>query len=313
MINPIVPGDVDQVALVHVLPAAQPSPSHAATVQDQRKAALHPFGAELERLPGHFGEQPGTVVVDRAPRGIVSMPAQEGIAPGLGDAALPRTVLHRLQTRTGMVAFVGHQLSRVVRCRCRIDGGQVRGRICQRVRHRRGVALVGWVHLGRNHRTGVEIHGMLGLVDQVRAAVLHPGRSARCSIRFPACASVTADGAYDGEPVYRAVAERQPDPPVAVVIPPRSTAVPGPNAGTRPSQRDQHIHMIQAKERLGWHKAVGYGKRSHAQTAMFRYKAIIGSGLRARTLPAQNTETKVACSVLNRMARLGRPMSQRIC
>ena len=28
-------------------------------------------------------------------------------------------------------------------------------------------------------------------------------------------ASVIADGAYDGEPVYRAVAERQPDPPVS--------------------------------------------------------------------------------------------------
>src|SRR5918911_4713838 len=38
-------------------------------------------------------------------------------------------------------------------------------------------------------------------------------------------ASVTADGAYDGEPVYRAVAERQPDPPVAGVIPPRAPAV----------------------------------------------------------------------------------------
>src|SRR4051794_30556175 len=37
-------------------------------------------------------------------------------------------------------------------------------------------------------------------------------------------ASVTADGAYDGEPVYRAVAERQPDPPVAVIIPPRAPA-----------------------------------------------------------------------------------------
>src|SRR5918998_4657509 len=35
-------------------------------------------------------------------------------------------------------------------------------------------------------------------------------------------ASVTADGAYDGEPVYRAVAERQPDPPAAVIIPPRA-------------------------------------------------------------------------------------------
>src|ERR687893_71806 len=31
-------------------------------------------------------------------------------------------------------------------------------------------------------------------------------------------ASVFADGAYDGDPVYRAVAERQPDPPVAVIM-----------------------------------------------------------------------------------------------
>jgi len=46
---------------------------------------------------------------------------------------------------------------------------------------------------------------------------------------------------------------------------------------------------------------------------MFRYKAIIGSSLRARTLPAQKTETKVGCSVLNRMTRLGMPASQRIC
>src|SRR3954464_2808900 len=44
-------------------------------------------------------------------------------------------------------------------------------------------------------------------------------------------AAVIADGAYDGEPVYRAVAERHPAPPVAVVIPPRATAVPSPAAG----------------------------------------------------------------------------------
>ena len=31
-------------------------------------------------------------------------------------------------------------------------------------------------------------------------------------------ASVTADGVHDGEPVYRAVASRQPEPPVAVVV-----------------------------------------------------------------------------------------------
>ena len=125
-------------------------------------------------------------------------------------------------------------------------------------------------------------------------------------------ASVVADGAYDGEPVRRAMAERQPNRPVTVIIPPRSTAVPSPDAGTTPSQRDQHIQMIQAKVRLGWQKAVGYGRRSRAETTMFRYKAFVSSTIRARSLPAQKTETKINCLVLNRMTSLGMPVSQRI-
>src|SRR3954465_8627043 len=63
---------------------------------------------------------------------------------------------------------------------------------------------------------------------------------------------------------------------------------------------------------LRWQKAVGYGRRSLAETAISRYKTVIGHGLRARTLPAQNTEARVGCSVLNRMTRLGMPVSQRI-
>ena len=121
-----------------------------------------------------------------------------------------------------------------------------------------------------------------------------------------------ADGAYDGKPVYRAVAERQSEPPVAVVIPPRSTAVPSTNAETTPSQRDRHIELIRDKGRMGWQKAVGYGRRSLGETAMFRYKAVIGRSLRARSLPAQKTEARAGCAVLNRMTRLGMPVSQRI-
>jgi hypothetical protein len=125
-------------------------------------------------------------------------------------------------------------------------------------------------------------------------------------------ASVTADGAYDGDPVYRAVAARQPDPPAAVVIPPRASAVPGPTADTTPSQRDRHIGMIRDRGRLGWQRAVGYGRRALGETAVSRYKAIIGRGLRARALPSQKTEARVACAVLNRMTRLGRPVSRRL-
>ena len=55
-----------------------------------------------------------------------------------------------------------------------------------------------------------------------------------------------------------------------------------------------------------------YGRRSLGETAVFRYKTIIGRGLRARTLPSRKTEDRVACSVLNRMTRLGMPVSQHI-
>jgi hypothetical protein len=125
-------------------------------------------------------------------------------------------------------------------------------------------------------------------------------------------ASVTADGAYDGEPVYRAVAARQPDPPAAVIIPPRASAVVSPTADTAPTQRDRHIRVLRDRGRIGWQRAVGYGRRSLGETAVSRYKAIIGRHLRARTLPAQKTEVRTACSVLNRMTRLGMPVSQRI-
>ena len=125
-------------------------------------------------------------------------------------------------------------------------------------------------------------------------------------------ASVLADGAYDAEPVYRAVAERQQQSPPAVIIPPRATAVLSPSTDIAPSLRDRHIQLIQEKGRRGWEKAVGYGKRSLVETAMFRYKVLIGPTLRARQLAAQKSEAQMACAVINRITQLGMPISQRV-
>jgi Transposase DDE domain len=125
-------------------------------------------------------------------------------------------------------------------------------------------------------------------------------------------ASVTADGAYDGEPVYRAVASRQPDPPPDVVVPPRSSAVPSTETGGPPSQRDRHARLIAERGRMAWQRATGYGRRSLAETAVGRYKAIIGPRLRARGLPAQRGEVAVAVGVLNRMIRVAKPISVRV-
>jgi hypothetical protein len=130
-------------------------------------------------------------------------------------------------------------------------------------------------------------------------------------------ASVAADGAYDGAPVYQAIADHQPNPPPDVVIPPRASAVPSTEDAEARSQRDRHIRLIAEKGRMAWQKATGYGRRSLAETAVGRYKAIIGKAiigpkLRARILPAQQGEAAMAAEVLNRMIRVAKPISIRV-
>ena len=126
-------------------------------------------------------------------------------------------------------------------------------------------------------------------------------------------ASVMADGAYDAEPVYQAIAARQPnEPPPAVVIPPRRSAVLSPQADTGPSQRDGHIRLIQEQGRSAWRKVTGYGRRSLAETAIGRYKALIGPRLRARVLATQQGEAALGVEVLNHMIRVAKPNSVRI-
>src|SRR5918993_50603 len=93
-------------------------------------------------------------------------------------------------------------------------------------------------------------------------------------------ASVMADGAYDREPVYRAIAARQPQAPPSIVIPRRRSTVLSAQADTAPSQRDGHIRHIREQGRSAWREATEYGKRSLVETAIGRYKALIGPRMR---------------------------------
>lgn len=120
---------------------------------------------------------------------------------------------------------------------------------------------------------------------------------------------VTADGAYDGEPTYKEIAARGVD--IAVVIPPRDTAVPSADFEADSSQRDAHLLTIESLGRLGWQEVTSYGQRARVETAMGRYKSIIGARLRARSLPAQRAEARIGVAVLNRMLAAGRPKSVR--
>jgi hypothetical protein len=123
-------------------------------------------------------------------------------------------------------------------------------------------------------------------------------------------ASFTADGAYDRDDVYAGVAARHPE--AAVVVPPRSSAVPSDMAATAPTRRDQHLQCIAERGSRGWQKASGYNWRALIEADVSRYKRVIGDRLRSRTDGCQATEVAIAVRVLNRMLELGRPEYVRI-
>src|SRR5438034_10639085 len=78
-------------------------------------------------------------------------------------------------------------------------------------------------------------------------------------------ASFTADGAYDQDGVYSEVAARHPE--AAVIVPPRSNAVPSETAETAPTPRDRHLQAIAEHGRMGWQKTAGYNWRALVEAA----------------------------------------------
>ena len=124
--------------------------------------------------------------------------------------------------------------------------------------------------------------------------------------------SFTADGAYDTETVYEAVAqnaERQGRVMPRVLIPPRKgaqlTCAPSPAM----KQRNRNLRAITSKGRRLWHKTSGYSRRSRVENVNYRFKATFGPGMCARSLAGQRFEARLGCRILNRMAQLGMPRS----
>jgi Transposase DDE domain len=123
-------------------------------------------------------------------------------------------------------------------------------------------------------------------------------------------AAVYGDKAYDAFDIHSAVLARGAHP----VIPPRKDAAirPPPGLKNPPPTRGAAVARIAEIGRKAWKEEAHYHRRSLAETAMCRYKTIIGPGLKARTLETQKAEAAVAVRCLNRFTALGMPRSIRI-
>ena len=121
-------------------------------------------------------------------------------------------------------------------------------------------------------------------------------------------ARFTADGAYDTEAVYDAVAGSG-TPDIRLVVPPRRTATRTPSAEGAWAQRDAAVARIEQVGRRAWRKEAGANRQARVENAMFRLKRITGDGLRARNFEGQKREAVIRVNVLNRMLALGMPQS----
>lgn len=133
--------------------------------------------------------------------------------------------------------------------------------------------------------------------DQVDALLDQAGGKVAC---------FHGDGAYDQRKVYTSLAERGVD----VVIPPRKNAKiwRHGNTSSDPLPRDEAIRAIRRIGRKAWKEAIGYHRRSLAETAMYRIKRCFGGRLKSRKPPNQKTEVAIQCKLLNWFVALGMPV-----
>ena len=123
-------------------------------------------------------------------------------------------------------------------------------------------------------------------------------------------ASVSADGAYDTESVYRAISAHGAGRPAKIVIPPKRDALLSSDPVLK--ERNRHIRSVEKVGRRKWQSKSGYTKRSMVENSIYRYKAIIGAEMRSRNLACQRVETRIGWKILNTMAALGMPESYRV-
>jgi hypothetical protein len=117
--------------------------------------------------------------------------------------------------------------------------------------------------------------------------------------------TVGADGAYDTWDVYDAITDRGARP----VIPPQKNAKikKHGNCSGPPLPRDEAIRYIRGHGRKKWKRVSGYHRRSLAETAVYRFKQLMGRFVEARRWENECTEIRLKAKALNKMTRLGMP------
>ena len=118
---------------------------------------------------------------------------------------------------------------------------------------------------------------------------------------------VTADKMYDTNAVFQTIEDHFPD--ADIVIPPKDNTFAD---EVHHPKRMSNLVAFFALGDIGWQKQRQYGRRNVSETAMQRYKKIIGNTLHSRNFKNQRQEMLIGCSILNRFTDVWNPLSPRL-
>jgi len=119
--------------------------------------------------------------------------------------------------------------------------------------------------------------------------------------------AVSADGAYDTHDIHQTITDKG----ATALIPPRKDAVlrQHGNCKAPANPRDEILREVKRKGRKKWKSESGYHQRSLAETAMFRFKQLLGGKLSARIFENQAVEALLKCKAINKITSLGMPVA----
>jgi len=120
----------------------------------------------------------------------------------------------------------------------------------------------------------------------------------------------SGDGAYDTYEIWELLKELE----IEGIIPPQENAVYwiDDNGDLLDLDRNKILEKIDEIGVVDWKKASNYHRRSLSETAMMRFKIIFGSTLYSRIFEKQQTEAAIKIKCLNKMTRIGMPISKKI-
>ena len=171
-------------------------------------------------------------------------------------------------------------------------------------------------HGAGKHRTWMKMHVVMDVQSQQIKGVRLTSNSVDDStaatpliesIKYKV-GSLRGDGAYDKHEFRKLLRDKN----IRQIIPPQSNAVINNSGLPHLRERNRAVKRIGRIGRKKWKEQNGYHQRSKIETAMFRYKMIIGDHLAARKDSHQETEVAIGCKILNIMLQVAKPISIKV-